>query len=189
MVKRFVLIAWTKEVSVQTTCILFSLMTPSWCPWGSSCLPSPTQTKAKNELLDRKQNARMLEDQNSYTLYSDIFYPLTIWSFWHLKLFSEYRAVVIEAVSSHSKSTKSLCTSGPQLPGLSGDGNSSIANPVTLQTQAFEIVKMGNLDGQVDEVKNHHGRAGEMAQWLRALILLEVPSSNPSNHMVAHNHL
>jgi hypothetical protein len=32
-------------------------------------------------------------------------------------------------------------------------------------------------------------RAGEMAQWLRALTaLLKVLSSNPSNHMVAHNH-
>jgi hypothetical protein len=31
---------------------------------------------------------------------------------------------------------------------------------------------------------------GEMAQRLRALTaLLEVLSSNPSNHMVAHNHL
>ena len=29
-----------------------------------------------------------------------------------------------------------------------------------------------------------------MAQWLRALTALpEVLSSNPSNHMVAHNHL
>jgi hypothetical protein len=33
-------------------------------------------------------------------------------------------------------------------------------------------------------------RAGEMAQQLRALIALpDVPSSIPSNHMVAHNHL
>jgi hypothetical protein len=32
--------------------------------------------------------------------------------------------------------------------------------------------------------------AGEMAQQLRALtVLSEVPSSNTSNHMVAHNHL
>jgi len=32
--------------------------------------------------------------------------------------------------------------------------------------------------------------AGEMAQRLRALTLLpEVLSSNPSNHMVAHDHL
>jgi hypothetical protein len=32
--------------------------------------------------------------------------------------------------------------------------------------------------------------AGEMAQRLRALTALaEVLSSNPSNHMVAHNHL
>jgi len=33
-------------------------------------------------------------------------------------------------------------------------------------------------------------RAKEMAQWLRALTALpEVMSSNPSNHIVAHNHL
>jgi hypothetical protein len=32
--------------------------------------------------------------------------------------------------------------------------------------------------------------AGEMAQWLRAAAALpKVMSSNPSNHMVAHNHL
>ena len=32
-------------------------------------------------------------------------------------------------------------------------------------------------------------RAVEMAQWVRALIALpKVLSSNPSNHMVAHNH-
>jgi hypothetical protein len=31
--------------------------------------------------------------------------------------------------------------------------------------------------------------AGEMAQWLRAPTALpKVPSSNPNNHMVAHNH-
>jgi hypothetical protein len=31
--------------------------------------------------------------------------------------------------------------------------------------------------------------AGEMAQWLRSLTTLpKVLSSNPSNHMVAHNH-
>jgi hypothetical protein len=34
------------------------------------------------------------------------------------------------------------------------------------------------------------GWAGEMAQWVRAPTALpKVPSSNPSNHMVAHNHL
>jgi hypothetical protein len=33
-------------------------------------------------------------------------------------------------------------------------------------------------------------RGGEMAQWLRALtVLLKAMSSNPSNHMVAHNNL
>ena len=41
--------------------------------------------------------------------------------------------------------------------------------------------------GTVDSKKL--SRAGEMAQWLRALTaLLKVLSSNPSNHMVAHNH-
>jgi hypothetical protein len=37
--------------------------------------------------------------------------------------------------------------------------------------------------------KKHWTGAGEMAQWLRApTALLKVLSSNPSNHMVAHNH-
>jgi hypothetical protein len=32
-------------------------------------------------------------------------------------------------------------------------------------------------------------RAGEMAQWIRALTVLpKVLSSNPSKHMMAHNH-
>jgi hypothetical protein len=32
--------------------------------------------------------------------------------------------------------------------------------------------------------------AGKIAQWLKALATLpEVQSSNPSNHMVAHNYL
>jgi hypothetical protein len=35
-----------------------------------------------------------------------------------------------------------------------------------------------------------HNRAGELAQWLRALSALpEVLSSIPSKHMVVHNHL
>jgi hypothetical protein len=38
--------------------------------------------------------------------------------------------------------------------------------------------------------KNGRMGAGEMAQQLRALTALpKVLSSNPSNHMVAHNHL
>jgi hypothetical protein len=43
--------------------------------------------------------------------------------------------------------------------------------------------------GEVSLKKTGMG-AGEMAQWLKTLTaLLEVLSSNPSNHMVAHNHL
>ena len=41
-----------------------------------------------------------------------------------------------------------------------------------------------------NENKKEKQRAGEMAQWLRALTALpEVLSSIPSNHMVAHNRL
>ena len=37
---------------------------------------------------------------------------------------------------------------------------------------------------------NVNAGSGEMAHWLRALTaLLEVLSSNPSNHVVAHNYL
>jgi hypothetical protein len=39
-------------------------------------------------------------------------------------------------------------------------------------------------------LKIYNFRAGEMAQWLRALTALpKILSSIPSNHMVAHNHL
>ena len=41
-----------------------------------------------------------------------------------------------------------------------------------------------------NDIKLNEIGAGEMAQRLRALsALLEFLSSNPSNHMVAHNHL
>jgi hypothetical protein len=41
-----------------------------------------------------------------------------------------------------------------------------------------------------DALHKSHVGTGEMAQWLRALTALpKVLSSNPSNHMVAHNHL
>ena len=43
---------------------------------------------------------------------------------------------------------------------------------------------------KISTIKHGYLRAGEMAQCLRALAALpEVLSSNPSNHMVAHNHL
>ena len=43
--------------------------------------------------------------------------------------------------------------------------------------------------GQGQNSDQNHCGAGEMAQWLRALTALpKVLSSNPSNHMVAHNH-
>jgi hypothetical protein len=43
--------------------------------------------------------------------------------------------------------------------------------------------------GVVGLVEKFTSGAGEMAERLRALTALpKVPSSNPSNHMVAHNH-
>jgi hypothetical protein len=49
-------------------------------------------------------------------------------------------------------------------------------------------------DRETETVIDQNGKkdmpgAGEMAQWARALTALpKVLSSNPSNHMVAHNH-
>ena len=38
--------------------------------------------------------------------------------------------------------------------------------------------------------KSCTSQAGEMAEWVRTLTaLLKILSSNPSNYMVAHNHL
>ena len=50
--------------------------------------------------------------------------------------------------------------------------------------------KIGDVDGVVSAIESQNGVgvAGEMVQWLRALTALpKVLSSNPSNHMVAHN--
>jgi hypothetical protein len=54
---------------------------------------------------------------------------------------------------------------------------------------AFSSIDMSNSSLVLCDEK-HLSRAGEMAQQLRALTALpKVLSSNPSNHMVAHNHL
>jgi hypothetical protein len=47
-----------------------------------------------------------------------------------------------------------------------------------------------NFCSLVSFLKKEREYPGEMAQWFRALTALpEVPSSIPSNHMMAHNHL
>jgi hypothetical protein len=47
----------------------------------------------------------------------------------------------------------------------------------------------GNGSGQEKKERKSVLGAGEMAQWLRALpALLKVLSSNPSSHMMGHNH-
>jgi hypothetical protein len=55
-----------------------------------------------------------------------------------------------------------------------------------------EVLGRGSSRGRGTETdrKKRGGGAGKMAQWLRALTALaKVLSSNPSNHMAAHNHL
>jgi hypothetical protein len=59
---------------------------------------------------------------------------------------------------------------------------------VSLQVQGQPGLHSEFQDRQ-DYTKETVSRAGEMAQQLRALTaLLKVLSSNPSNHIVAHNH-
>jgi hypothetical protein len=58
--------------------------------------------------------------------------------------------------------------------------------PCTLNSQAHNL----HTDMHITNNLKVAFRAGEMAQWLRALTdLPEVLSSIPSNNMVAHNHL
>jgi hypothetical protein len=55
--------------------------------------------------------------------------------------------------------------------------------PIQWLSKELYVDTVGNF-----YIKNERG-AGEMAQQVRALTaLLKVLSSNPSNHMVAHNH-
>jgi hypothetical protein len=59
-------------------------------------------------------------------------------------------------------------------------------NVINLKDKAFKIAIMNMFK----DLKQDMNRAGEMAQQLRALTALpKVLSSNPSNHMMVHNHL
>jgi hypothetical protein len=70
--------------------------------------------------------------------------------------------------------------------------------PIIQATQEAEAGKsqdlsQSELKSSLDNVVKPHLKiksgAGKMAQWLRVpTALLKVLSSNPSNHMVAHNH-
>jgi hypothetical protein len=54
------------------------------------------------------------------------------------------------------------------------------------RNRSTTLTKELSLVPNIQEVNN---QAGETAQQLRPLtVLTKVPSSNPSNHMVAHNH-
>jgi hypothetical protein len=82
---------------------------------------------------------------------------------------------------------------------LSPQGQSNTAkygvNEMPLCSQALECFAPGGWHWGWGEERKEKGReerreVGEMVQWLRALTAVpEVPSSIPSNHMVAHNHL
>jgi hypothetical protein len=55
----------------------------------------------------------------------------------------------------------------------------------------FFLLMEQTIEDNYQSSSKNMNRAGEMAQRLRALTaaLPKVLSSNPSNHMVAHNHL
>ena len=58
-----------------------------------------------------------------------------------------------------------------------------------LAGKCFYLLTLHDNPGKILLIISKVG-AGEMAQWLRALTAVpEVLSSNPSNHMMAHNHL
>jgi hypothetical protein len=68
--------------------------------------------------------------------------------------------------------------SSPYLKGVHSIACKHVSNILCL----ISLRKKAHFKGQV--------RAGEIAQWLREpATFLKVLSSNPSNHMVAHNHL
>jgi|UPI0000F4C66C hypothetical protein len=68
-------------------------------------------------------------------------------------------------------------------------GTALSATPGDLRTPWTPALTHAHTHVFTHIMKNKAG-AGEMAQWLRALTALpKVLSSNPKNHMVAHNHL
>jgi hypothetical protein len=65
-----------------------------------------------------------------------------------------------------------------------------VSSRTARDTQRNPALKNQKKERKKKKEKKRSPEAGEMAQWLRALTALpEVLSSNPSNHMVAHNHL
>ena len=79
--------------------------------------------------------------------------------------------------------------------GLSSDLKSLFHPHTPTQTHSakssdFQVLEFHPLQNTSDRsLRKSWVRAGEMAQRVRALTaLLKVLSSNPSNHMVAHNH-
>jgi hypothetical protein len=63
-------------------------------------------------------------------------------------------------------------------------------NKQPLARNEWGRIKREKGRGGAGRIKNAYFRVGEMVQWLRALSALpEVLSSNPTNHMVAPNHL
>ena len=64
--------------------------------------------------------------------------------------------------------------------------------PITrdlLDSMGTKCTYIKHIQNKNNIIKNNFNRDGEMAQWLRALTAPpKVLSSNPSSHMVAHNH-
>ena len=79
-----------------------------------------------------------------------------------------------------------------------GDSRSQISLPpreskshfMGIASRQLLALEQANLHTKITTVEKKFKGAGEVAQWLRApTALLKGLSSNPSNHMVTHNHL
>jgi hypothetical protein len=77
-----------------------------------------------------------------------------------------------------------------------GDGGGGRENRISIDEVKYMAIlyvyETGTVNSRISLLcyVNKKLQAGEMAQWLRALIVLpKVLSLIPSNHMVVHNHL
>jgi hypothetical protein len=92
---------------------------------------------------------------------------------------SEFEASLVYKVS--SRTARAI-----QRNPVSGNNNNKTK---TIKQQQQQKQKQSEKGKVYVVFKNQFQGAGEMAQWVRALTALPKDlSSNPSNHIVAHNH-
>jgi hypothetical protein len=84
-----------------------------------------------------------------------------------------------------------LASSEPNSTTIASPGYPNTLEKQDSDTKSLLMMMIEDIKKDINNsLKEIQEKAGEMAQWFRALTaLLKVLSSNPSNHMVAHNHL